>query len=196
MDMEREDKEEMMKQRQLIIGGITKGTVKMKLRYGLIKAIPAMVILLLASTAVFAAGPALELPGQIIPATDGTVVVPVQYISNGNKISTITFSIDYDENLFSLNSADSDDDGIPDAIKFSLPKAFQNSVSLDVSDTDGEVDILIADVMPPLNSMPDGTIVSITFQAKATISQGVVVVRFSNNPSPSFGSTTGQSVQN
>jgi hypothetical protein len=140
-------------------------------------------------------GPALDIPDQIPASPGGTVTVPVNYTANGNSISAVIFSVDYDENWLSFDPTDSDEDGIPDAITFNLPMAFQGSVTFDGADTDGELDFFIADLFPPLSSLTDRTLVYITFNVGSPSQSTEAAVNFSQDPAASFGNTLGQSVQ-
>lgn len=138
--------------------------------------------------------PMLWIPDQIPALPRSTVAVPVNYIAGGNTISSLLFSVDYDESWLALDPTDSDGDGIPDSIVFNVPPAFAVSVTFDPNDTDGELDIFIADVFPPLAGLPPGTIVSITLETGNPALSQEAPVGFSNDPPPSFGSSTGQSI--
>ena len=79
-------------------------------------------------------------------------------------------------------------------MRFNLSGAFSASVTFDASDTDGELDITIADFFPPLGTLPDREVMSITFESVDTSASVQGAVRFSLAPSASFGDTLGQSV--
>ncbi|MGB0385898.1 MAG: FG-GAP-like repeat-containing protein, partial [Ardenticatenaceae bacterium] len=133
-----------------------------------------------------------------IPVYIGTnVVVPVEFMSNTTQIASTVFSVDYDESCLAFDATDSDNDGVPDAISFNLPNAFNGSVSVDGSDNDGELDFFIADLSSPLASLPDGVLLNITFTPTCTPSVGNPIsatVGFSADPLASFGNTDGQSL--
>ncbi len=139
-------------------------------------------------------GPLLSIPDNIQAPAAASVLVPVHFAADGNSISSAAFSIDFDEIWLAFDPTDSDGDGVPDAVAFNLPAAFNGSVSFDAGDTDGELDFLIVDVFPPLASLPDRDIVSITFGTGSPTVLTTAYVAFSTNPPVSFGSTTGQSI--
>ena len=140
------------------------------------------------SAAAFA-GPQLSISANIPANPNSTVVVPVLFTSNGNNISSIVFSIDYDETYLSF------DENLPNAIVFTLPAAFAGQCSPDQADPAGEIDCFIIDPLAPLASLPDGVLVNITLKTKNPLSPVSAKVGFStSSPPASFGSDTGQSV--
>ena len=152
-------------------------------------------LLLIATKTISAEGPLLDIPDQIPASAGNTVTVPVNFKANGNAISTIVFSVDYDEKRLSFDPTDGDEDGVPDAITFNLPAGFNGSVAFDGSDTDGELDFIIADVFPPLSALPDRTIVYIRLNVGNLPQSGEAAINFSRDPVASFGNTSGQSVK-
>ena len=80
--------------------------------------------------------------------------VSVAFANDGNAVSIISFSVDYDESCLSVGG-ESD-------IEFDVPAAFAlKSKMHESTDTDGEIDIVIASWVGA--SMPDRAIVKITF---------------------------------
>lgn len=139
--------------------------------------------------------PALTVPDQVPVSPDGEVTLPVQFTANGSSVSSLVFSLDYDQTWLTFDPTDSDQDGIPDAIGFSLPDTFSGSVTFDGSDMDGELDFFVGDLFPPLASLPDRTIVTITLNVVGSPSSTMdVAVNFSQEPAASFGDTLGQTV--
>ena len=112
------------------------------------------------------------------------------------SLSSTAFSLDYDTACLSINSADSNGDGIPEAIS-GLPGGFVNSVMLDTSDTDGELDVAMWDVTLPLASLPAGALLKIKFDILPAC-QGPVdkttYVRFSSAPTATFSDSHGKAV--
>lgn len=139
-------------------------------------------------------GPILSIPSNIPTHTSQTVSMPVNFTSNDHSIASTAFSVDSDQTCLAFDATDSDQDGIPDAVTLSLPGAFNVSVTFDGGDTDGELDFFIADLLPPRASLSDGTIVSMTLNVGSPPSATEVAVNFSQDPSASFGNTSGQSV--
>ena len=140
-------------------------------------------------SAAAAIGPQLSIPSSIPANPNSTVVVPVQFTSNGNNIASTVFSIDYDENWLTF------DDTIPNAINFNLPTDFSGACSSDITDPDGEIDCFILDPLVPLASLPDSVVVNITLRTKNPPTPVSAKAGFSaNSPPASFGGTSGQSV--
>lgn len=142
-----------------------------------------------------ASGPALALPINLTAAANSTAVFPVTYTSNGNAIAIITFSVDFDQSCLVLDVTDSNQDGTPDAITFTVPAAFNASASVNLNDTDSEIDFFIRDLAPPLATLPSAELAKITFKSRAACQGAAPFVNFSAAPHASFGSTTGVSVQ-
>ncbi len=139
-------------------------------------------------------GPALTLPDQVPAVPSGLVTLPVSFAANGHSITSLAFSVDYDETWLALDPTDRDGNGIPDAVIFSLPGDFTYSVTFDGDDADGEVDIFIGDISPPLTSLSDGPIVFMILNVDSSSGSTQGAVRFSLDPAASFGDTSGQSV--
>jgi hypothetical protein len=140
------------------------------------------------------ARPGLAIAAGVPAEPDGQVEVPLTFRAGGAEIASLAFSIDYDGDLLVIDPTDADGDGSPDAVAFDLPGAFVTIVSLDPADTDGELDIVITDLIPPLARLPDGEPVRLTFDVGRPPAPETSPVRFSSDPPPSFGSTTGGSV--
>ncbi len=137
-------------------------------------------------------GPLLDIPDGIPAVAGGSVLVPVNYTANGHNISSLIFSVDYDDERLDFDPTDSNEDGIPDAVTFNVPGEFSGSVMFNASDTDGELDFFIADLFLPLASLSDGAIVSLELDVGDL--PGIAAVNFSQDPAASFGNTEGQSV--
>jgi hypothetical protein len=113
------------------------------------------------------------------------VTVPITFDSDGARVSSITFSLDYDETCLGFDSADENSDGLADSVKLTVPKEFEaTSVSHDPGDSDGEIDIVLADTVRPYAAMPDGVIMEITLTVtEGTLCQGAKAgVGFSSSP--------------
>jgi hypothetical protein len=135
-------------------------------------------------------GPALMIPTQIPAASNNLVSVPVSFNANGNAISAIFFSIDYNQALLTF------DPSVPGAITFSINTSiFTGDCFIDLTDTDGELDCYVYDPGPPLSAFPDGSFLTVKFRTAVVASPAVAAVNFSQNSPPySFGNTSGQSV--
>lgn len=141
--------------------------------------------------------PVLVIPDQVKAQAGEIVTLPVIFNSGGNAISSIAFSVDYDQAWLSFNPADSNADGIPDAVVFNIPAAFGAQVIFDAGDPDGELDIVIADFVTPLAALPDAPLVTITFLAGIPPGSSPLdaAVNFSQDPVASFGKTDGYEVK-
>jgi len=139
-------------------------------------------------------GPALALPDQVPAVPGGLVTLPVSFAAHGHSITSLAFSVDYDETWLALDPTDRDGNGIPDAVIFSLPGEFSYSVTFDEGDSDGEVDVFIGDISPPLTSLSDGPIAFMILNVDSPPGETQRAVRFSLDPTASFGDTSGQSV--
>jgi inhibitor of cysteine peptidase len=131
--------------------------------------------------------------GTVIPAEDGSRSLPL-ILESGETVSSLFFSIDYDEQWYTFDPTDHDDDGIPDALQFTLPEGFSAMVQVDATDTDGEVDILIADVSYPLTAVPDGALATLTLEEVAAPPTDSIAATIGSSPAASFGNTSGQSI--
>ncbi len=163
---------------------------------------PRFLVLTVASLALFAAFwtssasqsfPELSIPPNVPADAGQPVVLPLTFAGNGAGCSALVFSIDYDETRLSFDPADADGDGVPDSLAFSVPSAFGYSATFDAADTDGEIDIFIADTFPPLVTLPDGPPVQVTFGVLSGVS-GLASVDISSQPAPSCGTPNGTSV--
>lgn len=137
-----------------------------------------------------ATGPSLSFP-EVATAPGSQVTLSASYTAKGNNISSLLFSIDYDQTRLAFDPTDQNGDGIPEAIQFSssLPSNIK-TVAFAASDTTGELDFLIADLSASPRTVPDGVIFTITFVASANTA-GTAFVNFTTSPAPSFGSATG-----
>jgi len=140
------------------------------------------------------AQPTLNIASDVPARPGDVVVVPLSFKANEAAIASLAFSVDFDADLLSIDPTDADGDGIPDAVALHLPGAFVATVMLDPGDTDGEIDFVITDLLPPLAELPDGSLVEMTFTVAQAAASQTAAVRFSRDPAPSFGSTAGASV--
>jgi PKD repeat protein len=140
-----------------------------------------------------AADPSLTIGSATAPSLT-EVVLPITFDSGGNNISSLVFSVDFDQALLTFDASDNNFDGIPDAIDFNVPPSFAPSATFDATDSDGELDFTIFDFAPPLASLPSGVIATMTFTTANVGATTETAVTFSADPPVSFGSNTGQSI--
>lgn len=155
---------------------------------------PSLWDLPLFSTAHAQTAPTLTIPQNLSAAAGTQMQVPIQFAANSHSITSIIFSLDFDQGCLSLDPTDADQDGSPDAVVFNVSSSFGAGATYNPADTDGELDITIADFSTPLAALPTGTPVVITFNVAGNCAGRSAAVTFSNMPSPSFGNTSGQSV--
>lgn len=129
---------------------------------------------------------------SVLPGT--LVTVPIDFDNGGNTASTLAFSVDIDEKWLTFSNVDGDDNGIPDAVTVNTPPGFSTAVTFNPNDRDGELDFTIADMSPPLATLPSGAIASVTFLAGAPSNSTDVPVSFSADPAPSSGSSSGVAI--
>ncbi len=141
--------------------------------------------------------PTLTIPQGITAAAGEGADVPVELAAAGWPLAGVAFSVDYDESCLGFDPADADTDGLPDAIAVHVPADFQTTITFDPADTDGEIDVSIADIGPSIATLPDGPVVSITLSALCPPPPGsplVAPVGFSDDPAASFSDNQGQDV--
>jgi 6-phosphogluconolactonase (cycloisomerase 2 family) len=142
------------------------------------------------------APPQLSIADEI-PGTFGVpVTVPVVYWGYGFPIAVLAFSLDYDESCLSFDATDSDLDGIPDSISAYTPTDVGLvSVLFDAADTDGEIDIVVADISEPIGTLGNGKLLEIqmTPTCNPGSGQGIAVqISFSTSPVAAFLDSEGQ----
>lgn len=141
-------------------------------------------------------GPVLVIPEGVGAVVGSPVAVPVRLNKNGLDITAVAFSVDFDGACLSFDPTDADLDGLADAIDFLVAPTFSTDVFVDLSDTDGELDVVIFD-FPPDQTLPDGDLLTITFETFCQPPMGssiVAPVIFSTDPAPSFGNSLGQDI--
>lgn len=138
----------------------------------------------------------LSIPTNINTVESAIVSIPIQLAPEGLSLGGVAFSIDYDENCL---NPDRDGNGGLDSVTVNVPTDFTTTVLFDPMDTDGEIDISIADFTPPISSLSTADIISIDFFVECPATQGVELyqtpVVFSQDPPPSFADLIAQDVE-
>jgi hypothetical protein len=145
-------------------------------------------------TSTASATPLLSIAGQIPASPGGQVSVPITLQGGGGEVSSLLFSIDFDETWLTFDPADANEDGIPDAVTFNLPDQYVRSVTFDPSDTDGELDVMLASFASPAVALADGAILTVTLSASDANTPVEATVGFSTQPTASFGDTKGRDI--
>ena len=122
------------------------------------------------------------------------VAVPIKFDSDGAKVSSVTFSVDYDETCLGFDSIDKNPDGLADSVKLMVPTEFgATRVNHDPGDSDGEIDIVLADTVRPFGAMPDGVIMEVALTAikESSCNGDEARVGFSSDPPAMFSNDEG-----
>lgn len=144
-------------------------------------------------------GPTLQIGAAVTTTANSVITVPLTYAGAGSAVNTISFSLDIDQACLAFDPQDQNGDGQPDALRFHTSPSFLVIVATDLADEDGEVDIIIADLFPPFTVFPDlSPLITIRLRAVCQPEAGATkqgTIRFSQDPTPSFGTITGGSLQ-
>lgn len=124
-----------------------------------------------------------------------TVTIPIIFSQGSSNISSIVFSLNYDETRLSFDATDENNDGTPDAVVFSIPPSFTKNVIFDAQDRRGELKMLIADHSAPLSTLTGGVIATVTLQmTDSTDTLDETLIQTGTMPQLSFGNSQGQAV--
>lgn len=132
------------------------------------------------------AGPTISMDTNVSAQANSTVDMPVRFKSNGSSVSSIIFSIDYDQNYLTF------DPTVPNSITMSLPNGFVGGCTPNTVDTFAEINCFLYDPAPPLTALTDGALVTIRLRTKSAANGTNAVVAFSTTNPTSFGNTSGQ----
>ncbi len=133
-------------------------------------------------------GPLLSIQSNISATANSIVTVPVRFTANGNSISSLIFSIDYDQTWLWF------DPSVPMSVTMSLPAGFVGGCTPNTGDPFAEINCYVLYPIPPLQPLTDGVIASIKLRTKAPTVNLSANVGFSVTNPASFGSTSGTSV--
>ena len=137
------------------------------------------------------APPSLSMPNDLQTNLGAQESIPVQFNDADNEITRMNFSIDFDQDRLAFDPTDSNSDGVPDSVIFTLPADFARQVTYNAADTDGELDFVIADLISPTAVLTTSQLASIEFTGAAP---GVAAVGFSTAPTATFTNTLGAGV--
>lgn len=142
---------------------------------------------------------ALQISSDLTATAGSVITVPLSYVGAGNAVSALAFSLDLDQRCLTFDPQDQNRDGQPDGLTFHIPSGFTTIVATDMADEDGELDIIVADLVPPFVALPDRSpLLTIRLRAACQPEAGATqraLIRFSADPTPSFASTTGNALQ-
>jgi hypothetical protein len=133
-------------------------------------------------------GPQLSIPTNIPASPNSIVSVPVHFTANGNSISSLIFSIDYDQSWLQF------DPSVAMSITMNLPSPFVGSCSPNVADVNAEINCFVFHPGPVPQALTDRDLVTIKIRTLNPPVNLSARVGFSTTKPASFGSTAGQSV--
>lgn len=140
-------------------------------------------------------GPVVALPQRYPAQAAATVVIPITFDPAGKQVGATAFSIDYDEACLAFEYTDANHDGRPDSVVVYTPPGYFAWIFFNAADTDGELDIALADLMPPVATLAAGTLVEISLHIVCTpqppATEREAALLFSSDPPPSNGSLQG-----
>jgi hypothetical protein len=131
------------------------------------------------------AAPALSIADKISAAAGAQVLIPVTFDAQGNNITSLLFSVDYDQTRLSFDSNNTN------AVQFrsDLPASFVKSFTFNASDTAGELDFTVADFAAAPRALPGDNLLTIQLTVVPGTGAGTeAAVAFAQT---SFGSPTG-----
>ena len=96
----------------------------------------------------------------------GKVTAPIVLDTAGQNVAAAAFNLKYDPALFSIDTADANGDGIPDAITFSVPNSVVKAVVVD--NEAGLAKFALFGVTLPLPLFQDGPIANVTLTGKVS----------------------------
>jgi hypothetical protein len=136
----------------------------------------------------------LTVPDNYLAVPNKRVSLPIQLDPKGKQLSSVVFSVDFDETWLDFDDSDGNNDGVPDAISLNLPAGYVAAASYDAQDKDGEIDVVVYYPGLAPTSLPAGTLLTVQLTAGQPQSNFVAEVKSSLDPNASFGSVTGTSV--
>jgi len=145
-------------------------------------------------SAATSATPVLSIPHQLAATSGGKVTVPIILQTNGSAVNSLLFAVNYDEKALNFDSADNNHDGIPDAITFTLPQPFLNSVTFDKEGANGELRFVVTGFSAPPTALKDGPLLSVTFDVAQLPTATESAVQIAQPPAASFADTQGRAL--
>jgi len=136
----------------------------------------------------------LALPEKYLAVTKQQISLPVSLDPKGKQLSSVVFSIDFDQTWLSFDDNDKNGDGVPDSIRLNIPNGYVAAVSYDPQDKDGEIDVVVYYPGIATTPLPAGDLVTVNLMAGEPQGQFVAEIKSSFDPPASFGSVTGSSV--
>jgi hypothetical protein len=149
-----------------------------------------------ASAVVSAGAPTLYVPGGLAAKAGELVEVPIAFDSFGTHVAALSFSLDYDEECLAFQPGDQDANGLPDAFSVHASGQFFPLVTWHPHHSHGELDVILADYIPPLAALPDtAALFTIQFRTICPVALGFkqeADVRFAATPAVGFSDPLGR----
>jgi hypothetical protein len=125
-----------------------------------------------------ALGPTLWVPQQYPAVQWREVDIPIGFATGGAAISSINFTLQFDSNRLFFDTRDLNGDNLPDAIKLGTAATFAIQFRFDPQGATSYLTLGISDLIAPIRSIPEGTLLKVQFLPKAP---GTAFVGFSTN---------------
>lgn len=142
--------------------------------------------------------PTLQLSTAVTATPGSLITMTLAYVGHGIGVTSLAFSLDVEQTCLAFDPSDLNRNGLPDAITVHVPPSVNTSIAVDLSDENGELDIIIADFFPPFVTLPDrAPLLEIRLRAVCPVEPGAerrAAVRFSTDPNPSLGTASGAPV--
>jgi len=135
------------------------------------------------------ASASLSIGSGLSAAAGQPVAVPIVLDTAGQPVAAAAFALEYDPAVFSLNPADGDADGVPDAVHLFLPANVAKAVRVDAQA--GKVQVVVFGANLPLPLLSDGVLASIDLEARGDAASGISTLGLTT---VSLGSNQGQGV--
>ncbi|MCW5857036.1 MAG: hypothetical protein KIS63_02020 [Caldilineales bacterium] len=112
-------------------------------------------------------GFALAIPPALESRAGAVVDVPISLSFGSGEVAGLGFSLTYDPSWLSFDPTDADSDGLPDAISFKLPGAFDATVTWDGSSPNGELLISLENITSDKLMGVEGALLTVSFATAA-----------------------------
>ena len=113
----------------------------------------------------------LTIPDNYLAVPNKRVSLPIQLDPKGKQLSSVVFSVDFDETWLDFDDSDGNNDGVPDAISLNLPAGYVAAASYDAQDKDGEIDVVVYYPGLAPTSLPAGNLLTVQLNSRTTSKQ-------------------------
>jgi len=120
----------------------------------------------------------VSIPAQAAVVAGQATRVPLLLQSNGYGISAFAATLSFDPAQLTLDAADADGDGLPDAVQFNLPEGMFRMVDYDAAA--GKVNLVATGLVMPLPTLADGVVLTVDLTPVAGASDASAALALSN----------------